>query len=151
MLKNIREILEGAGIGLLGGLIIGISDHDWMRLTLALGLIAYTGGVRRNLTNPEINHRRYTFTGFAAFLAVLAGLYLNRQQVFDQSPVEAVNALIEAGYDPAEARLYYVRQVLTEKAGQETAAPSFQDIIGTFTGPVRSDSLEVEPDTIIGR
>jgi len=150
MLKNTRELAEGAGIGFLGGLVIGIADHDWMRLAIALALIAYSGGLKKNQLSPDTNQFRRTLTGFTAFLAVLAGLYLNKQQVFEQSPREAVNALTEAGYSPPEAREFYLKQVLLEKAGIDSASPSMQSIVDAFAEPNINDTIRKVSDTITG-
>ncbi|KAF0198473.1 MAG: hypothetical protein FD166_1114 [Bacteroidetes bacterium] len=150
MLKNARELTAGAGIGLLGGLVIGITDYDWIRLAIALTLIAYSGGLKKQLVNVETNHLNRTLTGFTAFLAVLAGLYLNKQQVFEQSPREAVNALTEAGYSPSEAREFYLKQVLLEKARLDSASPSLQSIVNAFAEPDIYDTILKVSDTITG-
>jgi hypothetical protein len=137
-----RETLEGTGIGLLGGLLIGLSDADWLRLAIALALFAYTGSTRKNLI-PETatDSYRKTFTGISAFVAVLAGLYLNGQQIFEKTPGEAVSALTEAGYTPSQAREIYKQQVENQMSATASPSPSINKIIDAYSRDTATDSL----------
>jgi hypothetical protein len=122
MTKNIRQILEGTGIGLLGGLLIGISDSDWIRLLIALVLIALTGkSLKDSILKAETSPGQ-SYAGIAAFFAVLVGLYINGQETFRQLPATVVEKWIEAGFSPEEARAMYLKQ--WEWENQKDTEPS---------------------------
>jgi len=143
-----KESLEGAGIGLLGGLVIGISEADWLRLAIALSLIAYAGiALKENRTNPAGHSTRLAFTGFASFLAMLVGLYLNGQQVFKQTPKEAITLLTEAGYSPTQAREIYLKQIEWNKPEKDESAPTLKSIIDAYLAPAGTDSVPDLTDT----
>lgn len=125
MFKNQGHILAGAGIGLLGGLIIGITDSEWIRLIIAFALIALTGkSLKEPLHHAEVSPGQ-TFIGIAAFLAVLIGLYINGQQLFKQSPAETIDKWVEAGFSPPEARAMYLKQ--WELENQQDREPSAKE------------------------
>lgn len=141
--------MEGAGLGLLGGLVIGISEAEWLRLAITLALIAYAGqALKENKSDTAGNSYRLAFAGFASFLAVLAGLYLNGQQVFRQTPRETVALLTEAGYTPEEARKIYLKQTVTGKQRQAVPKQSFDSIISTYFFNAEQDSVSVFSDTL---
>lgn len=133
--------MEGAGIGMLGGLVIGISDADWIRLAIVLALIAYAGNaLKTNKPNPAGNSYKYALTGFAAFFALIAGLYLQSHQVFEQSPREAITLLTEAGYSPSQARDIYLKQIEWSNSKQDLPAPSIRSILDAFLFPAEAGS-----------
>jgi len=122
MAKNIRQILEGTGIGLLGGLLIGLSDSDWIRLLIALALIALTGkSLKDSILKAETSPGQ-SYTGIAAFFAVLVGLYINGQETFRQLPANVVEKWVKAGFTPEEARAMYLKQ--WEWENQKDSEPS---------------------------
>lgn len=150
MWNKLKESLEGAGIGMLGGLVIGLSDADWLRLAIALALFAYAGSTKKNLI-PETatDSFRKTFTGIAAFVAVFAGLYLNGHQIFEKTPGEAVSSLTEAGYTPSQAREIYKEQIENQMSATVSPSPSIEKIIEAFSKETKSDSLSENKETIL--
>ena len=112
MSDSLKESLEGAGIGLLGGLVIGISEAEWLRIAIALALITYAGNfLRGNTTGSPGNSLRIAFTGIGAFYAILIGLYINGQHLFDQTPKKTIDEWINAGYSPQQSRFLYLKQM----------------------------------------
>ena len=121
MTGNLKDSLEGAGIGLLGGLVIGIVDADWIRLAIALALIAYAGSGVPGKTPVTIGRSVKTiYMGLASFLAVLVGLYINGNQVFNETPKEAVGKYMKAGYSPEQARILFLREIIKENDSNDT-------------------------------
>jgi hypothetical protein len=113
MTKNLAGFFEGALVGLLGGLAIGISDADWLRMVLLSAILAYAGKTLLGVKTTSVIHSyKIAFTGFACFLAVIAGLYINEQKLFRESPQQAVSHLVKAGTTPEQAREIYVKQIL---------------------------------------
>ena len=112
MTGNLRGSLEGLGIGTLSGFALGISDSDWIRLTVATALAAYFAVLlKRNNSLNVANSFKTGFTGLAACLALLAGLYINKQQVFKKSPQTLLNLITNAGSSPEQARDMIVKQM----------------------------------------
>lgn len=129
MFKNTGHILGGTGIGLLGGLLIGITDSDWIRLILALALIALTGNsLKDTILKADISPRQ-SLTGIAAFVAILVGLYINGQKTFEQSPSDAVDKWVKAGYSPGESRALYLKQWEWENQQDSEPSPAVQAMI----------------------
>ncbi|MHC1776684.1 MAG: hypothetical protein AB9834_14870 [Lentimicrobium sp.] len=124
-----KQISEGAGIGLLGGLLIGITDSDWIRLIIALALIAFTGkSLKETILKAEPSLRQ-SATGIAAFVAVLVGLYINGQKTFDQLPSQAVDKWVKAGFSPEEARAIYLKTWECENQKDSEPSPAVQAMI----------------------
>jgi hypothetical protein len=149
MAINLKDSIEGAGIGLLGGLVIGISDADWLRLAIVFALIAYTGkDLFGSKTGSAGNSYKITFTGMASFLAVMIGLYINGQQLFRDSPKEAVAEWINAGYSPVQARVLYLKQMKKDVENKNTMSPLMQSLIKTIITSSGRDSLSSGRDSI---
>ena len=150
MVKSLKESLEGTGIGLLGGIVIGISEADWLRLAIALALIAYAGkNLKRTESGSSGHSDRITFTGIAAFIAVVIGLYINGQQLFIQPPNAAITAWIDAGYSPSQARVLYLKNMQTHKEKNRKESPLMQSLIHTIITPASMDSLSPGKDSIL--
>lgn len=133
--------LEGIGLGLLVGLVIGLSDADWIRLLLVIVLIAFTGKSMKNaLLNSETD-QRFSFTGISAFFAVVLGLYISGQQYFRQSPSEIVTTLIQAGYTPSQAREIYVKRLDKELKAAAAPAINLPEIIKSVLNQNDTDTL----------
>jgi len=127
-----KEKLAGAGIGLLGGLIIGITDSEWIRLIIVFALIALTGkSLKETLQHAEVSPGQ-TFVGIAAFLAVLIGLYINGQELFKQSPSETVDKWVKAGFSPREARAMYLKQWELENQQDKEPSAATQAMLKSF-------------------
>lgn len=158
-----KENLAGAGIGLLGGLIIGITDSEWIRLIIVFALIALTGkSLKDIIQNAEVSSKQ-SFVGIAAFLAVLIGLYINGQQLFKQSPSETVDKWVKAGFSPPEARVMYLKQWELENQQEKKPSAAELTILKSFLDRIDSaeksataeqidnisqpDSLQEEPAT----
>lgn len=156
-------MFEGAGIGLLAGLLIGITNSDWVRLIILLALFALANKSLKNFILKAETPAGYSFTGIAAFLAVMVGLYLNGHQTFKQSPAEAINKFRNAGYSPEEARALYLKQWEWENQKDSEPSAAVQAIIKSIldkTGsempateetvePEQSDTLQdLPPDDI---
>jgi hypothetical protein len=149
MTDNLKNSLEGAGIGLLGGLVIGIVDADWLRLAILLALFAYAGkGFLGKTTSPSGNTYKTTFTGIASFFAVIIGLYINGQQLFRESPKEAVYEWINAGYSPEQARVLYLKQFEKEVKNDTAVSPFMQSLIQAIVTSSGRDSLVAVKDSI---
>lgn len=146
---------------MLGGLIIGITDSEWIRLIVAFTLIALTGkSLKETVLNTELSSKQ-SFVGIAAFMAVLIGLYINGQELFKQSPSETVDKWVKAGFSPREARAMYLKQWELENqqdnepsAATQAMLKSFLDRIDSAENPksveqidntIRSDSIQEEP------
>ena len=148
-MKNLKDLLEGAGIGLLGGIVIGISEADWLRLAIVFALFAYAGkDLLRNKTGSAIDTYKTTFTGIAAFLAVMIGLYINGQQLFRESPKEAVSEWINAGYSPEQSRVLYLKQMEKETKNDTAVSPIIQSLIQRILTSSGRDSLLTGKDSI---
>lgn len=147
MAKILKQIFEGTGIGLLGGLLIGITDSDWIRLILALALIALTGNsLKDSILKADISPRQ-SYTGIAAFFAVLVGLYINGQRTFEQSPSDAVHKWVKAGYSPEESRALYLKQWEWENQKDSEPSPAVQTMIKSILDRMGSESQASEPDS----
>lgn len=127
--KNIRQILEGTGIGLLGGLLIGIADSDWIRLLIALVLFAITGKSLRDSILKADTSPDQSYAGIAAFFAVLVGLYINGQETFRQLPANVVEKWVNAGFTPEEARAMYLKQWEWENQKDDEPSTAVQGMI----------------------
>lgn len=127
--KNIRQILEGTGIGLLGGLLIGIADSDWIRLLIALVLFALTGKSLRDSLLKADTSPVQSYAGIAAFFAVLVGLYINGQETFRQLPANVVEKWVNAGFTPEEARAMYLKQWEWENQKDDEPSTAVQGMI----------------------
>lgn len=127
--KNIRQILEGTGIGLLGGLLIGIADSDWIRLLIALVLFALTGKSLRDSILKADSSPGQSYAGIAAFFAVLVGLYINGQETFRQLPANVVEKWVNAGFTPEEARAMYLKQWEWENQKDDEPSTAVQGMI----------------------
>ena len=150
MIKNLKDSLEGAGIGLLAGLVIGISDADWIRLAIVLALFAYVGkDLHRNKTDSAVSSYKTTFTGIASFLAVIIGLYINGQQLFRESPKMTVSEWINAGYSPEQARVLYLKQMEKEVNNDTAVSPYMQSLIQTIIKSSGKDSLPAGKDSVL--
>jgi hypothetical protein len=149
MPDNIKESLEGAGIGLLAGLVIGISDADWIRLAIVFALFAHAGkDLLRNKPVSVINSYKTSFTGIASFLAVIIGLYINGQKIFRESPKEAVSEWINAGFSPAQARVLYLKQMEKEVKNDTAVSPFMQSLIQKIVTSSGGDSPATVKDSI---
>jgi hypothetical protein len=145
MAKNLKQIFEGTGIGLLGGLLISITDSDWIRLIIALALIAITGNsLKDSILKADISPRQ-SYTGIAAFFAVLVGLYINGQRIFEQSPSDAVHKWEKAGYSPEESRALYLKQWEWENQKDSEPSPAVQSMIKSMLDRMGSESPASEP------
>jgi hypothetical protein len=150
MIKNLNDSLEGAGIGLLAGLVIGISDSDWIRLAIVFALFAYAGkDLLRNKKDSTDSSYKTTFTGIASFLAVIIGLYINGQRLFRESPKEAVSEWINAGYSPEQARVLYLKKIEKDHENKDSVSPLMQSLIQTIIKSSGKDSLPAGKDSII--
>lgn len=129
MAKNIRQILEGTGIGLLGGLLIGIADSDWIRLLIGLALFALTGKSLKDSILKGDTAPGQSYAGIAAFFAVLVGLYINGQEPFRQLPANVVLKWIDAGFSPEEARAMYLKQWEWENQKDDEPSAAVQGMI----------------------
>jgi hypothetical protein len=152
MANNLKESLEGAGIGLLGGFVIGIIEADWIRMIIALALIGYAGKVLtgRNETSVRDSYR-LAFTGVAAFLAIFAGLYINGLKLFKQTPKEIISSWVNAGYNPSQARELVLKQINLELQNNTAASQPEQTIVQKFTDPSGTGSLSHGSDSIMNR
>lgn len=140
MSQKLKQLFEGAGIGLLGGLLIGITGSDWIRLIIALALFAFTGNsLKETFTKAEPSLRQ-SATGVAAFLAVLVGLYINGQNTFDQLPSESVDKWVKAGFSPEEARAMYLKNWEWENQKENEPSPAVQAMIKSILNHMDSDS-----------
>jgi len=150
MAGNLKESLEGLGTGLLGGLVIGMVESDWVRVLIVLALIAYAGktGQKNNVISTGSSFR-ISLTGIAAFVAILAGLYISGQQLFEVSPKESVERWVRAGYSPAKAREMYLKKLDLE--GWKSASPSSPvlPLLQSLPKPEGFDSLSSNTDNIL--
>ena len=138
--RNLHK-LEGIGLGLLVGLVTGLSDADWIRLLLVIVLITFTQkSVKKSFLHSE-SDQRFSFTGISAFLALLLGSYISGQQYFRQSPSEIVTALVEAGYSPSQAREIYVKRLDEELKRKAAPAFNLQELIQSVLNQNDTDTL----------
>lgn len=105
---RLKETLEGTGIGLVTGLVLGLVDADWIRMTIVIALIAYVG---RDAGKHAL---RSGITGLCATLALFAGLYIHGNQLFKETPQMAVEKWMQAGFTPSEARQLYLKSIYTD-------------------------------------
>ncbi len=78
-----KQILEGCGIGLLAGLVIGYSEADWLRLAIVLALIGLSARTFAVETKEATFATRVASIGLSAFFAVFLGLYLHGSELFE--------------------------------------------------------------------
>ena len=140
MYKNLKQLFEGAGIGLLAGLLIGITDSDWIRLVILLALFALASKSLKGFILKAETPTGQSFTGIAAFLAVMVGLYFNGHQTFRQSPAEAINKFRNAGFSPEEARALYLKQWEWENQKDSEPSAAVQAIIKSILGRTESET-----------
>ena len=150
MAYNLRASLEGAGIGFFGGLVIGISEADWLRFAIAIALITYAG---KALQKNESNHQaagsyRLAFTGLASFLAILIGLYITGFQVLNQTPKDAVTMWVNAGFTPAQAREIYLKQTNLKLQQINKNDRPAKEIISRMINPENSDFISGNKDSL---
>ena len=149
MAYNLRASLEGAGIGFFGGLVIGISEADWLRFAIAIALITYAGkALQKNESKQAAGSYRLAFTGLASFLAILIGLYVTGFQVLNQTPKDAVTLWVNAGFTPAQAREIYLKQTnLKLQQIHQNDRPA-KAIISQITNSENSDLLSGSKDSL---
>ncbi|PKP01740.1 MAG: hypothetical protein CVU14_04655, partial [Bacteroidetes bacterium HGW-Bacteroidetes-9] len=150
MAYNLRASLEGAGIGFFGGLVIGISEADWLRFAIAIALITYAG---KALQKNESNHQaagsyRLAFTGLASFLAILIGFYITGFQVLNQTPKDAVTMWVNAGFTPAQAREIYLKQTNLKLQQINKNDRPAKEIISRMINPENSDFISGNKDSL---
>lgn len=150
MAYNLRASLEGAGIGFFGGLVIGISEADWLRFAIAIALITYAG---KALQKNESNHQaagsyRLAFTGLASFLAILIGFYITGFQVLNQTPKDAVTMWVNAGFTPAQAREIYLKQTNLKLQQINKNDRPAKEIISRMMNPENSDFISGNKDSL---
>lgn len=141
MKSSFKESLEGAGIGLLGGLVIGISDADWLRLIIALALLTYAGIALKKYGSSSSDSFRIATMGLAAFLAIFLGLYMNGHQLFEKTPKDAIARWINAGYSHAEARELYLKQMDLRMQKAASSSNAGSTIFKALMARNSSDSL----------
>ena len=142
MSVKLKESLEGAGIGLVAGLVIGISQAEWLRVVLALALIAYAGKVLQgNKPVSAGGSYKAAFTGIASFFAILIGLYIHGQQLFEHSPKEAINTWIEAGYSPQQSRALYLKLWEREMLKENPVPPHMDTLMRKVISETGADSV----------
>jgi|GEM_PF-1264252 len=110
MNKQLAQILEGTGIGLVAGFVIGYTGSEWIRLILVFALFAFAGGSIKGFLQIDSNSQRSTLMGIATFVAILIGLFAKGYHVFDEAPAKAVARWELAGYSPVQARAMVLKQ-----------------------------------------
>ncbi|MBK7029090.1 MAG: hypothetical protein IPH45_07700 [Bacteroidales bacterium] len=152
MTEYLKDSLEGLGIGIIAGLVIGLTDNDWIRMTLAIALITYAGralgNYTQNLPGPSY---RIAFMGIFASIAVLAGLYIQGQHLFRETPLKSIEKWVKAGYTPIQARQLYLESLQPDAHQRETAANTFQKSV-----PIQPDStglanISILKDSLLGQ
>jgi len=128
-------ILSGIGMGLLLGIIMGLSVSETVQtifgiLTTALG--AFLGFERRSYTGMEsaeyqkeqhntlFTALRVGWFGIAVVVGILSGLWMRTQEVFKFTIAESVQQWTDAGYDSAYARklVTYQRLAIDPNTGE---------------------------------
>lgn len=151
MKGSLKESLEGAGIGLLGGLVIGISDADWLRLIIALALLTYAGIVMKKSSSSHTDSYKLASMGLTAFLAIFIGLYVNGHQLFEKTPKDVISTWIDAGYSPTEARELYLKQMDFRIQKAASSSNTGRTVLQALMARNGSDSLTAGSDSIVGR
>jgi hypothetical protein len=151
MKGSLKESLEGAGIGLLGGLVIGISDADWLRLAISLALLTYAGIALKKNGSSSADSFRIATMGLTAFLAIFLGLYVNGHLLFEKTPKDAIARWINAGYSPAEARELYLKQMDFNMQKAALSSSEGRMAFQALMARNGSDSLTSGSDSIVSR
>ncbi|MBK7172323.1 MAG: hypothetical protein IPH84_03615 [Bacteroidales bacterium] len=153
---HLKDSLEGIGIGLISGLVIGLADNDWIRMTLAVALITYAGRAlgnhKENIAGPSY---RIAFMGIFASFALFGGLYIQGQHLFREAPLKSIEKWVKAGYTPAQARQLHLQSLQLAAYQKDTAdntfqkfAPMLPDSNGTASVNILKDSLLGQIDTL---
>jgi hypothetical protein len=105
------QVFAGGGLGLLVGLLLGLSSSPTVALvvgalatamTTLLGFVKADGGTTGiSLKSSAV---RLGSFGFACAVAVLLGLLMRTHEWASPSVDQQINALVKAGYSPDEAR-----------------------------------------------
>ncbi|NTW26683.1 MAG: hypothetical protein HGA37_18435 [Lentimicrobium sp.] len=128
-------ILSGIGMGLLLGIIMGLSVSETVQtifgiLTTALG--AFLGFERRSYTGMEASEYqkeqhntlftalRVGWFGIAVVAGILSGLWMRTHEVFKLTVTQSVKQWTDAGYDSAYARklVTYQRFAIDPNTGE---------------------------------
>jgi len=125
---------------------MGISEADWIRLAIALSLIAYAGKKFKEKDQESTgNSFRLAFMGFAASVALLAGLYINGYHLLDLTPKESVYLLIDAGYSQEQSREIYLEQAARNQQSISDSSALVRQILKYLTSS--TDTLQtIEAD-----
>ena len=141
MSNSTKQSLEGIGLGLITGLVIGISESDWLRVLIALSLIAFALKTLNVSENTPANHSyRIAFLGISSFLSVLFGLYIHEQQIFKPSPKDEMAYWLKAGFTPAQAREQWMKQKAMSLLSSNTTDTKSKTIIQSFSSIISPDS-----------
>ena len=140
MVQNIKESLEGAGLGLVLGLVIGVSEVDWLRVVLVLAIIGFATKTIMDKERSAGSSYRLALLGITSFFAILIGLYINGQQVFKQSPKNAIAYWEKAGFTPAQARQLWLKQLAMEPLPNNANTGTGRTIIQNFSSVLGTDS-----------
>jgi hypothetical protein len=115
----IRQLFAGIGLGLLVGLLLGLSSSPVVSLVvgaLATGMVTLLGFVRSN-KDPESAYTegsaiRLGSFGFSCAAAVLLGLCIRTYNWASPSVEEQVKKVQQAGYSADEARRWVAYRAL---------------------------------------
>lgn len=150
--KSLKHSLEGIGLGLTAGLVIGISESDWLRMLIVIALFAYSIKGLQPTGDPKGSHSyRIAFLGLSCFLSILFGLFLQKQQIFTLSPQEEMAYWLKAGLTPAQAREQWLRQkavklsqIKADDSKGKTILQSFSTILGADSATTQSLSARLD-------
>jgi hypothetical protein len=107
----LSQVFAGAGLGLLVGLLLGLSTSPTVALVvgaLATAMTTLLGFARADTNTSNISLRgsavRLGSFGFACALAVLVGLLMRTHEWASPSVDQQIKTLVKAGYSLDEAR-----------------------------------------------
>lgn len=107
----LSQVFAGAGLGLLVGLLLGLSSSPTVALVvgaLATAMTTLLGFARADSNAPSTSLSgsavRLGSFGFACAVAVLAGLLMRTHEWASPSVGQQIDTLVKAGYSPDEAR-----------------------------------------------
>lgn len=147
----LSQIFAGAGLGLLVGLLLGLSSSPTVALVvgaLATAMTTLLGFAKAdsNSSNNVVSGSavRLGSFGFACAVAVLLGLLMRTHDWASPSVDRQINTLVKAGFSPEEARQWVeyrsLGTVLNSAAHGATGADNHTPALGSSVLFSGSDS-----------
>ena len=129
MVNTLRDVLAGAGLGLLTGILIGLSASPVVAVVVGaisaamlplLGIVEKSTGDKPHA--PSASSWRIAGFGFVCATAVVYGVHIRTSDLLSPSISTQISNLTKAGFTPESAREWVAIKNLGTPLGKENAA-----------------------------